>query len=154
MAIRQIRTIGDEILSKKSKEVKNIDQKIIDLLEDLKDTMRDRDGIGISAVQIGSLKRVVVIEGEDGEIIELINPVIKKSEGEQTNEEACLSVPDMQGPVKRPEYIEVEALDRDGNTSYYELEGFYAIVFSHEFDHLEGILYTDKMVEEDEFEDL
>ncbi|MCL2593544.1 MAG: peptide deformylase [Defluviitaleaceae bacterium] len=150
MAVRTIRLKGDEILRKRSKEVKVIDQKILDLLDDLRDTMIDRDGIGISAVQIGSLKRVALITGEDDEIIELINPVVLEASGEQAFEEACLSVPNFHGEVLRPDYVEMEALDRNGDLQYYELEGTYAVIFMHELDHLDGILYTDKLIEKDE----
>jgi len=152
MALRTVRLEGDEILRKKARPVSEINEKIITLLDDMRETMREQIGVGIAAPQVGILRRVVVIDMEDeqGEegVIELINPEIILQEGSQINVEACLSIPDEQHYVERPERVVVRALNRDGELCEYEGEGFLAIVFCHEIDHLDGILYTDKALEE------
>ena len=159
MALRAIRLKDDELLRKKSKPVKEINEKILTLLDDMCETMYDKEGIGIAAPQVGVLRRVVVIDisgvDEESDLIELINPEIIKMEGSQINGEACLSVPGEMGYVDRPEKVIVQALDRNGDLMEYEGEGVLAIAFCHEIDHLDGILFTDKAIEgyEDEFED-
>ena len=151
MAIRSIRKEGDEILRKRSKEVENIDDRIKELFDDMLDTLKEYDGIGIAAVQVGVLKRMIivdltdVIEGENP--IRLINPVITKSKGEQTAEEGCLSIPNKYANVIRPSEITVEALNENGEKIKIEAKEIMAVVLSHEIDHLEGDLFIDKMVE-------
>jgi len=156
MALRTIRLKDDELLRKKSKPVTEINEKILTLLDDMRETMYEKEGIGIAAPQVGVLRRVVVIDigdigtGDDddeSDLIELINPEIIKMEGSQINGEACLSVPGEMGYVERPEKVIVQALDRNGDLMEYEGEGVLAIAFCHEIDHLDGILFTDKAIE-------
>jgi len=152
MALRTIRLKGDEILKKKSKPVQDINEKIHTLLDDMTETMHSMDGVGIAAPQLGVLRRVVVIDAgvargeEESDIIELINPEIIKREGTQINAEACLSIPGEQYHVERPGRVVVRAFDRDGVMKEYEGEGFLAVAFCHEIDHLEGMLFTDKAI--------
>lgn len=150
MAIRKIRISTDEVLRKKSKEVKEINDSIIELLEDMADTMYDANGVGLAAPQVGVLRRVVTIDIGEG-LIELINPEIIETDGEQFGEEGCLSVPGKVADVKRPLYCKVKALDRDGNEIIVEGKNLMARALCHEIDHLEGILYIDKT--EGELED-
>ncbi len=150
MAIRKIRISTDEVLRKKSKEVKEINDSIIELLEDMADTMYDANGVGLAAPQVGVLRRVVTIDIGEG-LIELINPEIIETDGEQCGEEGCLSVPGKVADVKRPLYCKVKALDRDGNEIIVEGKNLMARALCHEIDHLEGILYIDKT--EGELED-
>jgi len=151
MALRTLRLNDDEILRKKARPVSEINEKILTLLDDMLETMRDIDGVGIAAPQVGVLRRVAVIDmGEDGDgVIELINPEIIKSEGSQINVEACLSLPDERAYVERPEKVVVRALDRNGDLCEYEGSGFLAVAFCHEIDHLDGILYTDKALDDE-----
>lgn len=144
MALRTIRLSDDEILRKKSKEVTEINENIIELLNDMADTMYNANGVGLAAPQIGVLRRVVVIDVDD-ELIELINPVILETSGEQTGEEGCLSVPGKSADITRPNYCKVEALNRNGEKIIIEGEELMARALCHEIDHLEGILYTDKI---------
>lgn len=150
MAIRQIRVSTDEVLRKKSKEVKEINESIIELLEDMADTMYDANGVGLAAPQVGVLRRVVVIDIGDG-IIELINPIMLETDGEQLGEEGCLSVPRKVADVRRPNYCKVEALNRDGEKIIVEGTELMARALCHEIEHLDGILYIDKA--EGEIED-
>lgn len=144
MALRQIVQIGEPVLRKKSKQVEKIDAKIIQLLDDMAETMYDADGVGLAAPQVGILKRVVVIDvGE--ELIELINPEIIETSGEQIDDEGCLSVVGESGEVKRPNYVKVRALNRNGDTIELEGEELLARAFCHEIDHLDGILFVDKI---------
>jgi len=145
MAIRIIRKDGDELLRKRSREVEKIDEKIIMLLEDMADTLYDANGVGLAAPQVGVLKRVAVIDVGDG-LIELINPVITSQSGEQCNAEGCLSIPGVWGEVIRPAKVTVEALDREGKKQVIDAEGLLAIALCHEIDHLDGILFKDKVV--------
>lgn len=145
MAIREVRTSGDEVLTKKCREIKEITSSTITLLEDMADTMYEYNGVGLAAPQVGILRRAVVIDIGDG-LIELINPVIIEKEGSQTGAEGCLSVPGLTGTVTRPNYCKVEALDRNGNKITVEGEELMARALCHEIDHLDGILYT-KFVE-------
>ena len=150
MALRQIREVGDDLLRKKSRPVEEIDEKIIQLLDDMHETLKaSNDGIGLAAPQIGILKRLVVIDltGEDGEVYKLINPVIVKSKGEQVCREGCLSVPGMLGDVTRPKEVVVEALDVNGKKITIKAKDVLAIVLCHEIDHLDGVLFTDKATE-------
>ncbi|MEG0392259.1 MAG: peptide deformylase [Anaerovoracaceae bacterium] len=144
MALRNIVTEGEEILGKKCRVVEKIDDKIKMILDDMKDTMREGDGVGIAAPQVGLLKRICIMEPEEGVVIELINPEIIESEGLQEGYEGCLSVPGYIGKVKRPTRVRVRALNREGGQENYEFKGFEAVVASHEIDHLDGILYTSK----------
>jgi peptide deformylase len=147
MAVRNIVLDGDEILRKRCKEVKEIDDRIRMILDDMTETMRSREGVGIAAPQVGVMRRMFVVEPEEGVLLELINPRLIESSGIQTGEEGCLSVPGYVGTVERPEYIKVEALDRYGKIVVHEGTDILAVALSHELDHLEGILYTDKASE-------
>ena len=140
MALRQIVKIGEPVLRKKSKVVKEINDRIIELLDDMADTMYEADGVGLAAPQVGILKRVVVIDIGDG-LIELINPEIIETEGEYLDNEGCLSVPGECGDVLRPYRVKVRAQNRFG-----ESEELLARAFCHEIDHLDGILYVDKVI--------
>ena len=144
MAIRIIRLEKDEILRKKSREVEKIDDKIQTLIDDMIDTMYKYNGVGLSAVQVGVLKRVVVIDVGEG-LLELVNPEIIATSGEQIDAEGCLSVPGEDGEVKRPYVVRVRAQDRHGNTFEIEGEELLARAFCHEIDHLDGILFVDKV---------
>lgn len=151
MAIRKIRKMGDPILRKRSREVENIDDRILDLLEDMAETMYDDQGVGLAAPQIGILKRLVTIDVGDG-LIKLINPKIIESCGESIDVEGCLSVPDFNGTVKRAAEVKVEYLDIDGNKQIVEASDLFARCLQHEIDHLDGILFTDKYIEEVKYE--
>ena len=151
MGLRNIRyhQEKDTILRKKSKMVKAVDEKILELLEDMAETMYQEDGVGLAAPQIGILKRLVVIDvGEC--LIKLINPVIIEASGEQQGIEGCLSVPGVSGEVIRPQKVRIGAQNEKGE--YIELEGedLLARAFCHELDHLEGILFIDKMLPDTE----
>lgn len=148
MALRTIRTKEDNILRKKSKEVKEITPRITQLVDDMLETMYDADGVGLAAVQVGVLRRVVVIDVGDGPVV-LINPeIIEKSEKEYLEVEGCLSVPGEQGFVFRPEEVTIKALDKDGKERIIESkERFFSKAICHELEHLDGILYTDHLVE-------
>ncbi len=145
MAIRSVREIGEEVLTKKCKAVVEMTPRIKELIEDMLDTMYEANGVGLAAPQVGILKRIVVIDvtGDDPHI--LINPRIVESSGEQVGAEACLSVPGKSGTVKRPNYVKVAALDV--NMTEYELEGteLLARAICHELDHLDGHLYVEKV---------
>lgn len=150
MAIRTIRTEEDPILRKKSRTVEVIDDKIKTLVEDMIDTMYDADGVGLAAPQIGILKRIAVIDVYDETGVKiLINPEVIATEGEQCELEGCLSVPGKSGLVKRPTKTTVRAMDLSGKTFEITGEGLLAVALCHEIDHLDGILYTDKVVEEE-----
>lgn len=144
MALRQIVQIGEPVLRKKCKHVEKIDEKIIQLLDDMADTMYEADGVGLAAPQVGILKRIVVIDIGDG-IIELINPEIVETSGEQIGEEGCLSVIGESGIVKRPNVVKVRAYNRKGQLFEIEGEELLARAFCHEIDHLEGVLYVDRV---------
>lgn len=145
MAIRNIRKDGDEVLRKKCRVVEKIDDRILTLLKDMADTMYEAQGVGLAAPQVGILKRVVVIDVGEG-LIELINPEIIEASGEQIGAEGCLSIPGKYGEVERPEKVKVRAMNTKGETVEYEGEGFLAVAFCHELDHLDGVLYTDKVI--------
>ena len=147
MAIREIFQAGNPVLRKKAKLVTEIDDRIITLLDDMLETMRAADGCGLAANQVGVLRRVVVIEVED-ELFELINPEIVSTEGTQEEVEGCLSNPGIAGYVARPQKVVVRAYDRKGDLYEYTGEGLLARAFCHEIDHLDGILFTDKMIRE------
>ena len=144
MAFRKIRQMGDDILRKKAKTVTAFDASLHSLLEDMWDTMRHFDGLGMAAPQIGKLRRIVIIEMDD-EIYEVINPVILDSQGNGVKTEACLSVPNKQGEVVRPDYLRLEAVDRYGEPYILETEDdMLATALCHEIDHLDGVLFIDK----------
>lgn len=147
MAIRNVCKIDidNEILRKKSKIVKNFDEKLAELLDDMKETMIKNYGMGIAAVQVGVLKRVIVIECNNM-FLELINPEIIKEEGEDIDTEGCLSVGNVKGYVKRPMKVTVKAQDRLGYDFTITGEKYLARVLCHEIDHLNGVLFVDKMI--------
>ena len=149
MAIRKVLTVPEdnEFLRKKSRDVTIIDNRILTLLDDMKDTLYAENGVGLAAPQVGILRRVVVIDVGDG-LMELINPVIVYKKGEQINVEGCLSIPGRSGTVSRPEKVKVRALNRNGKEVTVEGEGLLAIALCHEIDHLSGTLYIDKMIAE------
>ena len=142
MALRTIRVQGDSVLTKKSRPVDKMTPRIGELITDMLDTMYDAMGVGLAAPQVGILKRIVVIDVGDGPIV-LINPEILETDGEQTGDEGCLSVPGMAGQVTRPNYVKVRALDVNMEEQIYEGEGLLARAFCHEIDHLDGKMYTD-----------
>ena len=152
MAIREIRKKGDEVLGKVCKEVKNFDERLHILLDDMYDTMQKAGGVGLAAPQVGILKRAVVIDIGEGKI-ELINPVIVSSDGEQTGQEGCLSVPGEYYDVTRPNRVTVKAQDRNGKEIEVTGEELLARALCHETDHLDGKLFLSK-VEFDSIEDL
>ena len=151
MAIRNIRTENDPILRKKSRTVENFDEKLWQLLDDMKETMEQAEGVGLAAVQVGILKRVVVIDVGDG-LMELINPEIIETEGVQCSAEGCLSLPGKQGTTMRPLTVKVKAQNRNGNWCVYKGSELKAKAFCHEIDHLDGVLYIDKLASKDEIE--
>lgn len=147
MAIRNIRQEGDEILKKKSKEIDVVDDKIRELMEDMVDTMHKYDGVGLAGVQVGILKRVIVIDLYDGNpIIKLANPVILKTKGIQKVEEGCLSFPNKFVQVERANEVIVEGLNEEGKLVKVEGKGLLAQALLHEIDHLNGIVLTDVMI--------
>lgn len=147
MAIREIRNEQDEILRKKSREVEVVDDKIRELIKDMIDTMHKYNGVGLAAVQVGVLKRVVVIDlYDDKGIYKLVNPVIVKEKGDQECEEGCLSFPNKYAQVVRPMEVTVEALDENGKKIRVKGKGLLAQALSHEIDHLNGVLFVDKML--------
>ena len=142
MALRTIRVQGDSVLTKKSRTVDKMTPRIGELITDMLDTMYDAMGVGLAAPQVGILKRIVVIDVDEGPIV-LINPEILETSGEQTGDEGCLSVPGMAGQVTRPNYVKVKALDVNMDEQIYEGEGLLARAFCHEIDHLDGKMYTE-----------
>ena len=151
MAIRNIRTEEDAILRKKSRRVEHFDERLFELLDDMADTMYNAEGVGLAAVQVGVLRRIVVIDVGDG-LIELINPEITDEEGAQCDLEGCLSLPGKQGYTIRPKTVKVKAQNRDGNWCVYKGSDLKAKAFCHEIDHLDGILYTDKLASQEEID--
>lgn len=144
MAIRNIVTLGDEILRKVCRPQLNFDERLHTILDDMAETMYNADGAGLAAPQIGILRRFCVVDAGDG-LIELVNPVIIESSGTQTGEEGCLSVPGRSAQVTRPMKVKVRAQDRYGKIFTVEGEGLKARAFCHEIEHLDGILYIDKL---------
>jgi peptide deformylase len=147
MALYQIRTLGDEGLRKKAHRVEKFDRKLANLLDDMAETMYAANGAGLAAPQIGILRRVVTID-VDERLIELVNPEIIQTEGEQIRPEGCLSVPGKRGTVNRPLKVRVRAQDRRGERFEVEGEEYLAVALCHELDHLDGVLYLDKMIED------
>lgn len=153
MALRKIVTEGDPVLRRISRKVEKFDKRLWDLLDDMKDTLYDANGAGLAAVQVGILRRVVVIDCGDG-YIELVNPEITdRSEEIQEEAEGCLSIPGQYGITRRPKWVTVKAQNRDGKWVLYKGEDLKARCFCHELDHLDGILYTDNVIEMLENED-
>ena len=143
MAKLKIVKVGDDILRKRCRPVEEITPKIHRLLDDMAETMRAAQGVGLAAPQVGILRRIVVVEVEEGNLIELINPKIIAYAGEQEGTEGCLSVPNKWGTVKRPMHVTVRALSRHGEEFEITGSGFLARAFCHELDHLDGKLYID-----------
>ena len=157
MARLNIRKIGDPVLRMTSRPVQIINNRIITLLDDMAQTMREADGCGLAAPQVGILRRIVVIEVNEGEVIELINPKIVAFAGEQEGMEGCLSLPGQWGIVKRPMHVTVRALNRYGEEVEYRGSELLARCFCHELDHLDGKLYSDvadRMLTKEEIEEL
>ena len=142
MAVRQIRVIGDEILNKKCKPVKEMTDRTKELIEDMFETMYEANGVGLAAPQVGILKRIVVIDVGEGPLV-MINPVILETDGEQTGQEGCLSLPGKTGVVTRPNHVVVRALDENMDEIEVEGEGLLARAICHECAHLDGQLYTE-----------
>ena len=160
MAIRNIREMGDPVLNKTCKEVKEVTDRVRELIDDMFATMYEAEGVGLAAPQVGILKRIVVVDVTGEDPIVLINPVILETSGEQTGNEGCLSVPGKTGVVTRPNYVKVKAYDE--NMEPFEIEGteLLARAFCHEIDHLDGHLYVEKVegelmstvIDEEDFE--
>ena len=163
MALRNIREEGDSLLLKKSRPVTDFDRRLHILLDDMRETLLNADGVGLAAPQVGVLRRLVLVMDTSKEeltpeeqIIELINPEIIKTSGSQEGPEGCLSVPGVYGLVKRPDYVKVRAQDRNGKTFEVEGTGLTARCFCHEIDHLDGHLFTElaeKILSEEELEE-
>ena len=147
MAIRNIVKFGDEVLEKECRDVVKFDRRLHQLLDDMKETLADANGAGLAAPQVGVLRKLCVVDVGEG-LIELVNPEIVSAEGEQSGPEGCLSVPGRSGIVVRPERVTVRAQNAHGEPIEVTGEGFLARAFCHEIDHLDGILYVDKMVRE------
>lgn len=147
MAILNIVKEGDSVLRGKCREVEKITPRIITLLNDMADTLHKADGVGLAAPQVGIRRRICLVEAEEGELLELINPVITERKGSQTELEGCLSVPGKWGYVERPMEVTVEATDRNGKRFTVTGTGLKARAFCHEIDHLDGTLFVDKATE-------
>ncbi|MCY8856725.1 peptide deformylase [Bacillus atrophaeus] len=158
MAVKPIVTHPAEVLETPAEPVTVFDKKLKKLLDDMYDTMLEMDGVGLAAPQIGILKRAAVVDiGEESGRIDLINPEILESGGEQTGIEGCLSFPDLYGEVTRPDYVKVQAYNRQGKPFVFEATGFLARAVQHEMDHLDGVLFTSKVSKyytEDELADM
>ena len=156
MAIRNIRIDGDPILRKISREVGEVNDRIRLLLDDMAETMYDADGVGLAAPQVGILRRVIVVDPRDGEtgLVKLVNPEIIEKDGEQIGIEGCLSIPEFNASVKRPEHVKVKYLDENGEEKIWDAHGFPAVILCHEIDHLDGVLFKDKYIEEYKASDL
>lgn len=156
MAIRNIRIDGDPILRKISREVGEVNDRIRLILDDMAETMYDAEGVGLAAPQVGILRRVIVVDPRDGEtgLVKLVNPEIIEKDGEQIGLEGCLSIPEFNATVKRPEHVKVKYLNEDGEEKIWDAHGFPAVILCHEIDHLDGILFKDKYIEEYKASDL
>ena len=142
MALRQIRTVGDPCLTKVCKEVEEVNERTLTLIDDMLDTMYEAEGVGLAAPQVGVLKRIVVIDVGEGPIV-MINPEILETSGSQTGSEGCLSVPGKAGTVTRPDYVKAKAYDEEMNEYVIEGEELLARAICHELAHLDGHLYTE-----------
>lgn len=147
MALREIVLVGEDILRAKAKEVTEFDENLAQILDDMAQTMYHNEGAGLAGPQISILKRIIVIDIGKG-LVELVNPKITKIGELGVLEEGCLSIPNRRGKVMRPKTLVVEAFDRHGKKVKYKAEGYFAQAVSHEVDHLDGILYIDKLIEE------
>ncbi|HQZ99907.1 MAG TPA: peptide deformylase [Thermoflexales bacterium] len=155
--IRQIRKIGDPVLRRKAKKVEKVTPEIRKLIDDMLETMRAQRGIGLAAPQVGIALRVAVVEIEkdedtpgSGQTYVLVNPELAKTSAEEDeNQEGCLSIPGWRGMVQRPSRVTVRAMDREGNRVKIDAEGYVARAFQHEIDHLDGVLFTDKLTAPD-----
>lgn len=145
MARRNIFMIGDEILRKKCRAVDKFDERTNMILDDLRETLEGIGGLGLAAPQVGVLRRIAIVKHEE-EFYEIINPIVISSEGESVDNEGCLSVKGYRGIVKRPKSVVIEYKDRNGETQRVECEGYKARIFLHEIDHLDGVLFVDKMI--------
>ncbi len=152
MALRNVVKYGDPILKKKSRKVEVFDEKIATLIDDMFETMYHSDGVGLAAVQVGILKRIVVIDCGDGPM-ELVNPEITLAEGEQHAQEGCLSLPGRYETTIRPQHVQVKGQDRNGKWHVYTGDDLKARAFCHEIDHLDGILFIDRLEKDHKKED-
>ena len=143
MATRNIVTLGNQTLRKKSKPVVAFDNSLAVLLDEMKETMLQKRGVGIAAVQVGVLRRAIIIEIDEGEYLEIINPEILKTKGKVKNSEGCLSVPGFFCHVTRPKYVKIKAQNRNGEWYEFEAEDYIARCVCHEIDHLDGVLFVD-----------
>ena len=149
MSIMNIRQVGDPVLRSEAKKVKKITEKTIDLLDNMAETMYEAEGIGLAAPQVGVLQNIFIVDVGNG-LIEMINPEIIEREGNAIMEEGCLSVPEETGAVVRAEKIVIKAFNREGKKIKIKAEGLLARAMQHEYDHLKGVLFTDKVINEDE----
>ena len=147
MALRKIVVEGDPVLKKKSRPVEKFDARLAELLDDMRQTLYSAEGVGLAAVQVGVLRRVVVVDVGDG-LLELVNPEIIEAEGEQRESEGCLSLPGEYGETLRPAVVKVKAQNREGKWCIYKGDGLKARCFCHEIDHLDGILFTERLAPE------
>ncbi len=148
MALRQVVKLGDEVLRQRSKEVTVFDDRLKILIDDMFETMEHENGVGLAAPQVGLLKRVIVVCVDGKNKYGIVNPVITKTSGSQVGIEGCLSVPGQSGYVERPKKLTIEGFDANGKPIKIKADGFLAVAFCHETDHLDGVLYIDKLVEE------
>lgn len=146
MAIRPIVKMGDDLLRMKSKTVTEFDERLGILLDDMRETMLKNNGVGIAAPQVGILKRACIVSVDGKTFYELINPVVIKASGRQIGPEGCLSVPGINGEVERPKKLIVDCVDRKGFPVRFKVSDYEAVAFCHEMDHLDGILFIDKML--------
>ena len=151
MALMNIRKIGDPVLRSKAKDVDNINQKTINLIENMTDTMYEADGIGLAAPQVGVLQRIFIVDVGEG-LIEIINPKIIEENGKSIMEEGCLSIPEETGSVVRAKEIVMEGYNKKGEKIKIEADGLLARALQHEYDHLEGDLFTDKVIDDEKFD--
>ena len=149
MAVLKILRFGDEVLRKTARPVDEITPRIKTLIDDMIETMRSAEGVGLAGPQVGVARRIVVVECEPGQVYELINPRIIARAGEQYGSEGCLSVPGRWGKVSRPMHVTVQCLNRKGETVEYSGSELLARAFCHEIDHLDGVLFIDKVKEYD-----
>lgn len=145
MALRNIVKVGDPVLTKKCRAVDKFDDKLATIIDDMLETMYDANGVGLAAPQVGLLKRIVVIDIGEGPM-ELVNPEITLKEGEQREQEGCLSLPGKYGTTVRPAKVQVKAQDRNGKWQVFTGEGLKARAFCHELDHLDGVMFTSKVI--------
>ena len=143
MAVRNIVKIGSATLRKKSKPVVSFDESLHTLLDDMKNTMIEKGGVGIAAVQVGVLRRAIVVEVEEGNYLEIVNPEIIITRGSVTDSEGCLSIPNFYCDVKRPKSVKIKAQDRNGDEFFFEAKDYIARCICHEIDHLNGVLFVD-----------